>query len=1039
MSSGGGKPGSDGWVLVAVAGLFGLGAASVAWSWLVENRVLVLGWVKQATVVVLSLFIVGRLLWGWWSSRSGGAGGKAVGDGWDVGDREELAVVLASGGGGRSSVGLDPRRRVSPVLEFWPVLLRQAAGLSSPARVVRVLWAVVGGKLVWGVSVDRELGRSVRRAVGSVWPAARVVEWPAGADDRAGGVAKVEGGAVVRRFLVPENLFLPLETPSGLVDHPMGRVSDVVADHGEVDVGLRVDLVPLSPGERDRVCADRLKELGEGDPDRSVWEREDKRGLVCGVRVLLRVSRSGPGHLAECTRVADRICGVLDSFWSTDYNRLVVGKVNDGLFDRMWESGVLERDVPAWHWDSLGVLLAPPPANIAKTSTSRRLPDPPSLATFDPRSPGGLMPIGIVSEGGRDRLVGVPWGEATEALVDWTVGATGSGKTWHATSRVIALAETGRGLLYLDPHRTAVGDIKPYLAGRHADRILEIDLQATNTRGEPVSAGWNPLDLTVVPAQMRKGRIDNLKGMLPVALFPDYVGPDAKAPQTATIIRKTLECLLNLNYHLPPRIQANIFCLENLLLDEEWRNLAVARLPDRDQKWWHHTYPMIVGAKGPSSAALKPALNALEQWKTQDRVQALLGASQSTVRWRDIIDGDKILFVVLNNDRSETDNLLARLMVGEMVTAFKERGLSSQKGKPIRPFHLFFDEFQSYAAVLESLPEVIVQELRKFRAKVHFINQSPSAVPRKAGKAILSNRTHLFIGRLGSPADAKSIAEAMGGQQPPRQPGNNDHRPAPIEGRDLLGMPRWHFICQITENGKPSPPFQLKGINVEQTWAPLRTDRDITQQITENTGLEPVDQRLDHYDTLPERIAQWLRTTGKPPTTPTLVGTDGSPPVGKQPTNEATPPADTRPAWAKDCIIEDPAAVTPTALFAISYTQWCQTKNIQPLPDTQLQRYLTRRYGPSQPVRIAGKVTRARKGIKLRNPRTRNRYVTRNTPTRPGETTKPYTRPQNSQTTRNNSQTHTLLLHPTTSPSPTANSQQREPLTGQPPLPGCGG
>ncbi len=968
------------------------------WSWLVENRVLVLGWVKVVAVVVLGLFIVGWLVWGWWSSRSGGAGGKAVGDGWDVGDREELAVVPAAGGGGRSpGGGLDPRRRVSPVLEFWPVLLRQAGRWSRSGRgVVRVLWAVVGGKLVWGVSVDRELGGSVRRAVGSVWPGARVVEWPGGAVGRVGGVAKVGGGAVVRRFLVPENLSFPLETPSGLVDHPMGRVSDVVADHPEVDVGLRVDLVPLSPGERDRVCADRLKNLDEGDPDRFVWEREDKRGLVCGVRVLLRVSRAGPGHLAECTRVADRICEVLDSFWSTDYNRLVVGKVNDELFDRMWESGVLERDVPAWHWDSLGVLLAPPPASIAKTSTARRLPDPPRLATFDPRSPGGLMPIGIVSEGGGDRLVGVPWGEATEALVDWTVGATGSGKTWHATSRVIALAETGRGLMYLDPHRTAVGDIKPFLAGRHADRILEIDLQATNTRGEPVSAGWNPLDLTVVPARMRKGRIDNLKGMLPVALFPDYVGPDAKAPQTATIIRKTLECLLQLNYCLPPRIQANIFCVENLLLDEEWRNLAVARLPDRDQKWWHHTYPMIVGAKGPSSAALKPALNALEQWKTQDRVQALLGASQSTVRWRDIIDGDKILLVVLNNDRSETDNLLARLMVGEMVTAFKERGLSSQKGKPLRPFHLFFDEFQSYAAVLESLPEVIVQELRKFRAKVHFINQSPSAVPRKAGKAILANRTNLFIGRLGSPADAKSIAEAMGGQQPPRQPGNNDHSPAPIEGRDLLGMPRWRFICQITENGKPSPPFQLTGINVEQTWAHLRTDRDITQQITENTGLEPVDQRLDHYDTLPERIAQWLRTTGKPPTTPTppLASTDGKPPVGKQPTNETTPPADTPHAWAKDCIIQDPDAVTPTALFAISYTQWCQTKNIQPLPNTQLQQYLTRRYGPSQTVRIKGKVTRARKGIKLRNPRTRNKSVTRNTPTRPGETTKPYTRPK---------------------------------------------
>ena len=244
-----------------------------------------------------------------------------------------------------------------------------------------------------------------------------------------------------------------------------------------------------------------------------------------------------------------------------------------------------------------------------------------------------------------------------------------------------------------------------------------------------MSAGWNPLDLTVVPAHLRKGRIDTLKGMLPVALFPDYFGPNSKSPQTSTVIRKSLECLLYLNLRLPAELQTNIFCLEDLLLDEEWREQAIGQLPVRDQKWWTHTYPMIVGAKGASSTALKPALNAVERWKSQDRIQALLGASVSTVRWREIIDGGKILFVALNNDGSETDKLLARLMVGEMVAAFKERGLSPN-GK-IRPFHLFLDEFQSYAPVLEAHAEVIVQELRKFGAKVHFLCQSPSVLSKR--------------------------------------------------------------------------------------------------------------------------------------------------------------------------------------------------------------------------------------------------------------------------------------------------------------------
>ena len=147
--------------------------------------------------------------------------------------------------------------------------------------------------------------------------------------------------------------------------------------------------------------------------------------------MLLRVSRAGAGHAAECERVADRIVGVLDSLWSTDHNGLTMRAVPNEVFDRMWERGAVEKDGPCWHWNCLEALLGPPPAKIARTA-SRRLPDPPRLETFSPQSPGGLMPVGVIGEGGTERLVGVSWGGPTDALVDWTIGASGSGKTWHA-------------------------------------------------------------------------------------------------------------------------------------------------------------------------------------------------------------------------------------------------------------------------------------------------------------------------------------------------------------------------------------------------------------------------------------------------------------------------------------------------------------------------------------------------------------------------------------------------------------------------------
>ena len=232
---------------------------------------------------------------------------------------------------------------------------------------------------------------------------------------------------------------------------------------------------------------------------------------------------------------------------------------------------------------------------------------------------------------------------------------------------------------------------------------------------------------------------------------------------------------------------------------------------------------------------------------------------------------------------------------------------------------------------------------------------------------ILANRTHLFAGKLGNLKDADNMAKTMGGQPRTRPSENNQQSPAPIEGRDLLGMLSWHFTCQITHNGETSAPFQLKGINVEQAWKHLKTDRDISQQIAENTGLEPIHKRLDHYDTLPERIAHWLQTSQPPTNPPATIPTAGSysnTSVG----HSRQSPTDSLNAWTNECIIEDPHAVTPTNQFTTSYTQWCQQKGIQPLPVREFQQHLTHQHGPSQTVRIDGKVTRVRKGIKPRTP-----------------------------------------------------------------------
>ena len=198
--------GSDGigWGGVVVFGVLGWGA----WLWLLEwwdvNGVSVLRWARLGGVAVLGgVLLVLAARW-WWRRRSAQAARKPVGDGWVRGDRDSFAVVAAAGDGRRKPPGMGQRRgKASPALELWPMVLRQSSGLGSSRGVARVMWARDGGKLAWGVSVDREIGPSVRRAVGSVWSDTRIEPWPQSVVVSDSVPISEGGGTVVRRYLTP--------------------------------------------------------------------------------------------------------------------------------------------------------------------------------------------------------------------------------------------------------------------------------------------------------------------------------------------------------------------------------------------------------------------------------------------------------------------------------------------------------------------------------------------------------------------------------------------------------------------------------------------------------------------------------------------------------------------------------------------------------------------------------------------------------------------------------------------------------------------
>lgn len=103
-------------------------------------------------------------------------------------------------------------------------------------------------------------------------------------------------------------------------------------------------------------------------------------------------------------------------------------------------------------------LLKPPTArcyveNVARSGGAIP-PPPPGLPTFTGQE--GLIPLGKISERRGERIVGVP---VAGTFFAYMAGRSRYGKTETAIGQFIALARSGQGGLFLDPHADAIKEI----------------------------------------------------------------------------------------------------------------------------------------------------------------------------------------------------------------------------------------------------------------------------------------------------------------------------------------------------------------------------------------------------------------------------------------------------------------------------------------------------------------------------------------------------------------------------------------------------
>ncbi|MFC8013372.1 type IV secretory system conjugative DNA transfer family protein [Streptomyces cinereoruber] len=555
-----------------------------------------------------------------------------------------------------------------------------------------------------------------------------------------------------------------------------------------------------------------------------VGKLEPAAGAVFAVQILLRTEAAHP-QLALARM--HQLIAALSMTSGENYlkahrpQRWAIGR-----FERRFASGEFAPVRRQWLTvPELAGWLKPPTVKCTASSVVRSgglvPPAPADLPVYTGQR--DLIPLGaVVYPDGRERIAGA---RVQDLLFGLQLGKAGHGKTEEALVQCIAMAHSGYGTWFLDPHGEGWARAKPYLAHPQiADRLWEINLAKADPDQPVVS--WNPLSMegrTLSDVQ------DIVRSVTEgIAAAQDW---GDNAPRARTILARASQALALLNLKTVqasnPEAQCTLFQLRTWLTDEEWREQLLPKLPDRVRAYWQNTFPKL----GPD--AVPTVTYAIDRLDTSQSLQGFFGSPRSAYDVRHAMDTSKVVFVCPSG--SESDALVSCLLIHDLHRA----GLSRQDTprEQRKTFWAWGDELTALDSSSKGFLAAIAEQLRKY--EVRFIGMTQMALRLSAitRQALLQNQSWLST-CAADYDEAAFVAKRWNGHVAPET---------------ITELPKYHYVMSVNLNGARTTPFRVRGLPVDEVFAHYDNPDgvpDLDQAIDRNLNRRPLGDILANLEEL---------------------------------------------------------------------------------------------------------------------------------------------------------------------------------------------
>ncbi|KKW29954.1 MAG: hypothetical protein UY72_C0028G0007 [Candidatus Uhrbacteria bacterium GW2011_GWD2_52_7] len=358
----------------------------------------------------------------------------------------------------------------------------------------------------------------------------------------------------------------------------------------------------------------------------------------------------------------------------------------------------------------------------------------------------------------------------------YVIGKTGMGKSVLLENMILSDIYAGHGCCYVDPHGDTAEKLIDHIPSWRINDVVY----------------WNPADadfpiaFNVLEKSEGWEQITDYNSKVMGSLLSIFkkVWENVWSARMEYILQNTILALLDTP-------GTTLLGVNRMLSDKEYRTSIIASVKDPVvQQFWLKEFAAYDTKF--AAEAVAPIQNKIGQLLTSTIMRNIVAQAKSTIKFREIMDEQKILIVNLSKGRIGEDamRILGGMLVTKLYMSAMERVNVPESER--QDFYLYVDEFQNFA--VESFANIL-SEARKYRLNLIMAHQYISQLDQKDSTAVrdavFGNVGSMVTFRVGSPD-----AEFLESEFMPR-----------FTPEDLINLPKYSVYLKLMIDGVTSQPF----------------------------------------------------------------------------------------------------------------------------------------------------------------------------------------------------------------------------------------